>query len=81
MISPLSDLKRSQAELKGKMVGVKPKTLEKTENLVRDHPKTSKKLVDIKSNEIDVKGKGKAQNLFYAVAYGRKTGVFCQQMG
>ena len=51
------------------MVGGNPETLMKMENSVRGHPKTSDKPVEFQT-------KGKGPRVFYAVAYGRKIGVF-----
>ena len=73
------------------MVGGNPETLAKIDDSVRGHPKTSKKVSDIERmvggnpetlGKIDesVRGHPKtskiAPKLFYAVAFGRKIGVF-----
>ena len=51
------------------IVGGNPETLVKMDNSVRGHPKTSKKPDEFVT-------KGRAPMLFYAVAFGRKIGVF-----
>ena len=54
------------------MVGGNPETLMKMENSVRGHPKTSDKPGEFQN-------KGKTPRIFYAVAYGRKIGVFANK--
>ena len=51
------------------MVGGRPETLVKMDVSVRGHPKTSKKQDDFVTED-------RASKLFYAVAFGRKIGVF-----
>merc|ERR1711873_356899 len=63
---PKTSKKVSDIEM---MVGGNPETLGKIDDLVRGHPKTSKKPDESLT-------KGRAPKLFYAVAFGRKIGVF-----